>query len=167
MNDETAPFTGWLDEFKGFLRDSYQKGLLFIPKITPRKVKKKTRWYKFTPQAIRRELARGLGDLYEAALKISKNEELTVTQRERWSRLSAHIAQTINVILNAYDEVAIEKAINDLKEYVRSREKTRRTQPQIFKMEYEAELIEEVDTWLPQDLLATVTIRIYQIIVTP
>jgi len=124
MNDETAPFTEWLDEFKGFLRDSYQKGLLFIPKITPRKVKEKTRWYKFTPQAIRRELARGLGDLYEAALKISKNEELTITQRERWSRLSAYIAQTINVIINAYDEVAIEKAIHDLKEYVQKHVET-------------------------------------------
>ena len=66
----------------------------------------------------RQELARGLGDLYEEALKISKNEEMTITQRERWSRLSAYIAQTINVIINAYDEVAIEKAIHDLKEYV-------------------------------------------------
>ena len=118
MNDETTPFTEWLDKFNGFINDSYQKGLLFIPKITPRKVKKKVRWYKFTPQAIRRELARGLGDLYEEALKISKNEEMTITQRERWSRLSAYIAQTINVIINAYDEVAIEKAIHDLKEYV-------------------------------------------------
>jgi predicted NACHT family NTPase len=124
MSDEIAPFAGWLDEFKGFLRDSYQKGLLFIPKITLRKTKEKTRWYKFTPQAIRRELARGLGDLYESALKISKNEELTITQRERWSRLSAYIAQTINVILNAYDEVAIENAINDLKEYVRQHVET-------------------------------------------
>jgi hypothetical protein len=118
MNDETSPFNEWLDKFNGFINDSYQKGLLFIPKITPRKVKKKVRWYKFTPQAIRRELARGLGDLYEEALKISKNEEMTITQRERWSRLSAYIAQTINVIINAYDEVAIEKAIHNLKEYV-------------------------------------------------
>ena len=118
MNDETSPFNEWLDKFNGFINDSYQKGLLFIPKITLRKVKKKVRWYKFTPQVIRRELARGLGDLYEAALKISKNEEMTITQRERWSRLSAYIAQTINVIINAYDEVAIEKAIHDLKEYV-------------------------------------------------
>ena len=124
MNDETTPFTEWLDKFNGFINDSYQKGLLFIPKITPRKVKKKIRWYKFTPQAIRRELARGLGDLYEEALKISKNEEMTITQRERWSRLSAYIAQTINVIINAYDEVAIEKAIHDLKEYVQKHVET-------------------------------------------
>ncbi len=95
-----------------------------MPKITPRKVKKKIRWYKFTPQAIRRELARGLGDLYESALILSKKEELTITQRERWSRLSAYIAQTINVIINAYDEVAIEKAIHDLKEYVQKHVET-------------------------------------------
>ncbi|MBC8224995.1 hypothetical protein H8E65_10425 [Candidatus Bathyarchaeota archaeon] len=124
MSDETTPFTEWLDKFNGFVSDSYQKGLLFMPKITPRKVKKKIRWYKFTPQAIRRELARGLGDLYESALILSKKEELTITQRERWSRLSAYIAQTINVIINAYDEVAIEKAIHDLKEYVQKHVET-------------------------------------------
>jgi len=125
MSDETAPFTGWLDEFKGFLRDSDQKGYLYGPKIVPRKYRKeKVKWRKFVPQKIRRELARGLGELYEKALAISKNEELTITQRERWSRLSAYIAQTINVIINAYDEVAIERAINDLKEYVRQHVET-------------------------------------------
>ena len=124
MNDETTPFTEWLDIFNGFINELCQKEYLCIPKITPRKVKKKIRWFRFRPQAIRRELARGLGDLYEAALKISKNEELTITQRERWSRLSAYIAQTINVIINAYDEVAIEKAIHDLKEYVKKHVET-------------------------------------------
>jgi hypothetical protein len=124
MNDETAPFAEWLDKFNGFLSDPYPKGYKCIPKTTPRKVKKKIRWPKFRPQSIRRELARGLGDLYEAALEYSKNEELTVTQREKWSRLSSYIAQTINVILNAYDEVAIEKAIHDLKEYVKKHVET-------------------------------------------
>ena len=118
MNDETTPFTEWLDKFDGFLNELCQKEYLCISKITTRKVKKKIRWFRFRPQSIRRELARGLGDLYEAALEYSKNKEMTITQRERWSRLSAYIAQTINVIINAYDEVAIEKAIHDLKEYV-------------------------------------------------
>jgi len=119
MSDETTPFTEWLDEFKGFLRDSDQKGYLFGPKIVLKKYRKeKVKWRKFVPQKIRRELARGLGELYDKALAFSKNEELTITQLERWSRLSAYIAQTINVIVNAYDEVAIERAINDLKEYV-------------------------------------------------
>jgi phage FluMu gp28-like protein len=33
-------------------------------------------------------------------------------------------------------------------------EKTRETRPQVYRMEYEAEFIEEIDTWLDQDLLA-------------
>jgi phage FluMu gp28-like protein len=39
-------------------------------------------------------------------------------------------------------------------EFIEQLEKTRETQPQVFKMEYEAQFIEEVDTWLSQDLLA-------------
>ena len=39
-------------------------------------------------------------------------------------------------------------------EFVKQLEKTRETRPQVFKMEYEAQFIEEVDTWLSQDLLA-------------
>lgn len=38
--------------------------------------------------------------------------------------------------------------------FVRELEKMRNTQPQRFKMEYEAQFIEDVDTWLSQDLLA-------------
>ena len=39
-------------------------------------------------------------------------------------------------------------------EFLNQLEKERETRPQVFKMEYEAEFIEEVDTWLTQDLLA-------------
>ena len=40
--------------------------------------------------------------------------------------------------------------------FLRQLEKTREARPQVFRMEYEAEFIEEVDTWLSQDLLAKV-----------
>ena len=39
-------------------------------------------------------------------------------------------------------------------EFLKQLEKERETRPQVFKMEYEAQFIEEVDTWLSQDLLA-------------
>jgi len=39
-------------------------------------------------------------------------------------------------------------------EFLRELEKEREARPQLFKMEYEAQFIEEVDTWLSQDLLA-------------
>ena len=39
-------------------------------------------------------------------------------------------------------------------EFIRQLEKERELRPEVFKMEYEAEFIEEIDTWLSQDLLA-------------
>lgn len=39
-------------------------------------------------------------------------------------------------------------------EFLEQIKKEREARPQVFKMEYEAEFIEEVDTWLSQDLLA-------------
>ena len=41
-------------------------------------------------------------------------------------------------------------------EFLREVEKTRETLPLTYRMEYEAEFVEEVDTWLTQDLLAKV-----------
>ncbi len=39
-------------------------------------------------------------------------------------------------------------------EFIREIEKLRETRPQTYKMEYEAEFIEDVDAWLSQDLIA-------------
>jgi len=41
-------------------------------------------------------------------------------------------------------------------DFVKELMKIREARPQVFKMEYEAEFIEDVDTWLSQDLLAKV-----------
>lgn len=40
------------------------------------------------------------------------------------------------------------------REFIREIEKLRETRPQTFRMEYEAQFIEDVDAWLSQDLLA-------------
>jgi len=82
-------------------------------------VRKEPRWYRFNTQKIRRELTRGLGDLYETALKFSKEVFIPLKDRETWTRIAAYVAQTINTVLNAYDEVQIDKAIHELKEYVK------------------------------------------------
>jgi hypothetical protein len=113
MNEENAPFNEWLEDFRQFADETAQK-------CAP----KQRKWVRFRTQTIRKWFVNSLSELYESALEQSKNTELTVTQKERWSRLTAYIAQTINVILNAYDEVAIEKAIHDLKEYVKKHVET-------------------------------------------
>ena len=40
------------------------------------------------------------------------------------------------------------------REFIREIEKLRETRPQTYKMEYEAEFIEDIDAWLSQDLIA-------------
>jgi hypothetical protein len=84
----------------------------------PSDEKDKKRWYKFVTQQIRRDLTRGLGELYEDALTFSKDEALSNTQREKWGRLAGSLAQTINTVTRTYDEIQVEKAITELREYV-------------------------------------------------
>ena len=107
MNDENAPFKEWLADFSQFVDEAAQK-------CAP----KQRKWTRFRTQTIRRWLVNGLSELYETAIQYSK-KRISSKEREKWSRLAAYIAQTINTVLNAYDEVKIEKAIYDLKEYVR------------------------------------------------
>jgi len=103
-----------------------QKRHLFHTKLTPRRTRdrkkpneeSKKKWYRFTTQQIRRDLTRGLGDLYEDALTFSKDESLTISQRERWGRLAGFLVQTINTVTRTYDEIQLEKAITELREYV-------------------------------------------------
>jgi len=124
MNVNNTPFDEWLDEISQLLDYSSQKYGLFQEKTIARKVKPKPRWYKFHTQQIRRELARNLGDLHDVAQEYAKNTRLKPKERERWTRVSAYVVQTINSILNAHDEVSIEKAIYDLKEYVKQHVET-------------------------------------------
>jgi hypothetical protein len=64
-------------------------------------------------------LIKSLEKMYKRAISLSENNELTPKEQEPWSRLAAYIAQTINNVTRAYDEVEIEKAIQELREYVR------------------------------------------------
>lgn len=57
--------------------------------------------------------------MYNRAANLSENSDFTPKEQEPWGRLAAYIAQTINTVTRSYDEVAIETAIKELKEYVR------------------------------------------------
>jgi len=64
-------------------------------------------------------MARNLGELYDLAVDISKREDLELEKKERWIRLSAYLAQSINTITRTYDKVKIEESIKELEKYVR------------------------------------------------
>jgi len=117
-------FAEWLekhrrirDEAVQILTDLYEEA---VPKA--RRVRRRrdytVKWRQFRTQRIRREIARILGDLLDLAVVYTKDETLSIKEREKWARLSAYLGQTINTILNSYDTVAIEQTLDRLNRYV-------------------------------------------------
>ena len=75
-------------------------------------------WTRFNTMSIRKDLVRGLGDLYEDAVRFGKNETYSRKEREKWSRLASYIAQTVNSIIESYDKIVIEETLDELMELV-------------------------------------------------
>ena len=127
MSEENKRFQEWLEKFNQFMTRSYAE--LHRIKIRTvklrrldekeKKAKKRVKWYHFPTQKIRREITRGLGELYDIALAFAKEESLDLKEREKWARLAAYIAQTINTIIDSYDEMKIEQTLEELKQYVK------------------------------------------------
>jgi len=67
-------------------------------------------------QIIREELINKLKEIMDFCYEKSVNPGINPKRREKWARLAAYIAQTINSILSAYDEQDIKKQIQLLKE---------------------------------------------------
>jgi len=96
-----------------------QKIRLFQAKIKLRSPKAGEKWYRFSTLKIRREITRGLGELYDIALAYSKNSTLDLGEQERWARLAAYIAQTINAIVTSYDAKEIKEIMKRVEEMVK------------------------------------------------
>jgi len=117
----------WLEKYRWFMDEAVQilTGLYREAVPTARRVRRRrdrftVKWRQFRTQRIRREIARILGDLLDLAVTYAKDETLNLKEREKWTRLAAYLGQTINTILNSYDEVKIEQTLDELKQYVKN-----------------------------------------------
>ena len=115
----------WLEKYRRIRNEAVQilTGLYKEAVPTARRVRRKrdkftVKWRQFRTQRIRREIARILGDLLDLAVTYAKDENLNLKEREKWTRLAAYLDQTINTILNSYDEVKIEQTLDELKKYI-------------------------------------------------
>ena len=127
---ETPLFTKWAQEITQFIEEieqkrySYNTETLSKPhriETTRRHREKNKKWFRFSTQRIRRELARGLGNFYDIAITYAQNTELTLSEREKWGRLATYTAQTINAITTTYDDVRIEETLDELKQFVKNK----------------------------------------------
>ena len=121
ISEENKRIQEWLEKFNLFLDESLQG----IHRIYPRRAhledkEDKVKWYGFRTQKIRRDIVRGLGELLDTALSFAKQDTLDLKEREKWGRLAAYIAQTINTIMDSYDTVEIERILDELKQFVKT-----------------------------------------------
>ena len=114
MTEKNPRIQKWVEKLRQIEIETSQK-----TRVRPRRASDKKRYSRFSTQMIRRDIVRSLIKLYEEALAFSLDENRDLKEREKWGRLAAYAAQTINTIIKTYDELKIEKAIEDLKEYVR------------------------------------------------
>ncbi len=127
---ENTLFDKWTQEITQFIEEIEQKCYPYntetLPEphrtMTPRRRREKNnKWFRFNTQTIRREIARGLGKFYDAALACAQDPELELSEREKWGRLTAYTAQTINAITTTYDDVRIEETLDELKQFVKNK----------------------------------------------
>lgn len=118
MSLKNRRFAEWLEKFNQFYSESIAGLRRIKVKIRRRETERRVRWYHFPTQKIRREVARKLGDLYDIAVEYAKDDSLNQAERRQWARLAAFIAQTINAILRTYDDMEVERAIEELKKEV-------------------------------------------------
>ena len=97
----------------------YKESLTVSGTIEPRRAKKRTKTYKVTTQQIRRELIREMRDLQKVASLNAKDLELDAAERIKWADISGDLAAKLNQITKTYEELEIEKSIDELNEYVR------------------------------------------------
>ena len=97
----------------------YKESLSVRGTIEPRRAKKRTKTYKVTTQQIRRELIREMRDLQKVASLNAKDLELDAAERIKWADISGDLAAKLNQITKTYEELEIEKSIDELNEYVR------------------------------------------------
>ena len=115
MNFDEALMEEWIAKYRQFLLD-------FTSLFTLRRPRSR----RVEGQRIREELIKSLRELYELASRYAKSQRVKIREKERWAKLSAYIAQTINTILKTHDELEVEEAIEELKNYVESHVQTQR-----------------------------------------
>jgi hypothetical protein len=114
INEWNERANGWLSLYM-----LYKESLSVTGTIEPRRAKKRTKTYKVTTQQIRRELIREMRDLQKVASLNAKNLELNAAERIKWADISGDLAAKLNQITKTYEELEIEKSIDELNEYVR------------------------------------------------
>ena len=69
-------------------------------------------------QSLRSKLLGKLEELYDLAHDLAKNESIDLPSRNKWARVAAYTAQTINCVASGFDEQQINSQLDELERLV-------------------------------------------------
>ena len=69
-------------------------------------------------QKVRSKLLHKLENLYDLSYSMARNPKLSLVDRNKWTRVAAYTAQTINCVAAGFDEQQIDKQLNELESLV-------------------------------------------------
>jgi hypothetical protein len=85
-------------------------------------------------QRIRFELVTKLRDIFNAAHALAQNRDLDLRERQKWARVAAYAAQTIDSLCVKFDEKQIDKDLAELERLVnevRAKTKSRSAEAEV------------------------------------
>ena len=69
-------------------------------------------------QQLRGKLLKSLEELYDLAYDLARNRNIDLSVRNRWARVAAYCAQTIECIAKGFDERQLDEDLNELERLV-------------------------------------------------
>jgi hypothetical protein len=102
-----------------------------LPRVTMKRMvcnrlQKCRRILQIDTQQIRFKLIKKLEEMFDCAHALSRNTGLDLSEREKWAKIAAYIAQTINSVSAGFDEQKVNREIDELENLVsKARAKTK------------------------------------------
>jgi hypothetical protein len=102
-----------------------------LPRVTMKRMvcnrlQKCRRILQINTQKIRFKLIKKLEETFDCAHTLSQNTCLDICDREKWAKIAAYVAQTINSISAGFDEQKVNREIDELENLVnKARAKTK------------------------------------------
>lgn len=97
-----------------------------MKKMVCSRLQKCRRILQIDTQQIRFKLIKKLEEMFDCAHALSQNPIMDLREREKWAKIAAYIAQTINSVSTGFDEQKVNREIDELENLVnKARAKTK------------------------------------------
>ena len=89
-----------------------------LKRMVCKRLQKCRRILQIDTQQIRFKVIKKLEEMFDCAHALSQNRGLDLREREKWAKIAAYIAQTINSVSAGFDEQKVNRELDELEHLV-------------------------------------------------